>query len=292
MLVLDHYLEVLTFKPGALPGATALVQARATGSFTSAHEAFWAAARKAHGDGGGTRALIEVLLLHRHMPPRRCRCRDHRRAVRSGADQRRCRRCRGPQTPGAERGRPNRSTTVTVSEPEQRVVSLTERRSADPEAVIAGLPRIRGRCRRSPPTTSCSVDAVGTGHHRARDRSEGERPCQPLRRRRGMTEQAAAAAIDQACRLLRLPTIRGRFAEIAAAAEQEQLTYRGSWPSCCWPNATTGTDAAPSAGSRPPGSPGTSGCRTSTSTPTRTSTRPRSTPSPAAAGSATASRCA
>ncbi len=53
-------------KPGALRGATALVQARTAGTFTSAHEAFWAAARTALGDGGGTRALVEVLLLHRH----------------------------------------------------------------------------------------------------------------------------------------------------------------------------------------------------------------------------------
>ncbi len=67
-LNLDHYLEVLTRKPGALPGATALVQARAAGLFTSAHEAFWAAARMTHGDSGGTRALVEVLLLHRHHP--------------------------------------------------------------------------------------------------------------------------------------------------------------------------------------------------------------------------------
>jgi hypothetical protein len=66
VLVLDHYLEVLVRKPGALRGATALVQARAAGTFTSAHEAFWAAARKSLGDGGGTRALVEVLLLHRH----------------------------------------------------------------------------------------------------------------------------------------------------------------------------------------------------------------------------------
>ena len=66
-LTLDHYLEVLQRKPGALPGATALVQARASGVFTPTHEAFWAAARKANGDGGGTRALIEVLLLHRHL---------------------------------------------------------------------------------------------------------------------------------------------------------------------------------------------------------------------------------
>jgi hypothetical protein len=68
VLLLDHYLEVLARKPGALVGATALVQARAAGTFTAAHEAFWAAARAAHGDGGGTRALVEVLLLHRHLP--------------------------------------------------------------------------------------------------------------------------------------------------------------------------------------------------------------------------------
>lgn len=66
-LDLDHYLEVLVRKPGALPGATALEQARAAGRFTPVHDAWWAAACKAHGDKDGTRALIEVLLLHRHM---------------------------------------------------------------------------------------------------------------------------------------------------------------------------------------------------------------------------------
>jgi transposase len=66
-LVLDHYLEILMGKPGALPGSTALAQARATGAFTAAHEAFWAAARARHGDAEGTRALIEVLLLHRRL---------------------------------------------------------------------------------------------------------------------------------------------------------------------------------------------------------------------------------
>jgi len=63
---LDHYLEILLSKPGALAGSTALAAARAEGRFTPAHEAFWAAARAAHGDAAGTRALIEVLLLHRH----------------------------------------------------------------------------------------------------------------------------------------------------------------------------------------------------------------------------------
>jgi transposase len=67
VLELDHYLEILLRKPGALPGATALAQARAAGAFTGEHEAFWTAARKSLGDAAGTRALIEVLLLHRHL---------------------------------------------------------------------------------------------------------------------------------------------------------------------------------------------------------------------------------
>ncbi|VVJ18374.1 Mobile element protein [Amycolatopsis camponoti] len=49
-----------------LPGATALEQARAAGKFTPVHDAWWAAVRKVHGDRDGTRALIQVLLLHRH----------------------------------------------------------------------------------------------------------------------------------------------------------------------------------------------------------------------------------
>ncbi|MFE5560698.1 hypothetical protein [Streptomyces sp. NPDC056544] len=67
-LDLDHYLEALVRKPGALPGATALDQARSAGRFTPVHDAWWEAAVKAHGERDGTRALIEVLLLGRHLP--------------------------------------------------------------------------------------------------------------------------------------------------------------------------------------------------------------------------------
>ena len=45
--------------------------------------------------------------------------------------------------------------------------------------------------------------------------------------RHPMSEPAATAAIDQGCRMLRLPTIRDRFAEIAATAERERQTYLG-----------------------------------------------------------------
>jgi transposase len=68
VLTLDHYLEVLRYKPGAMPGATALAQARAAGAFTPGHQRYWDAARRARGDSDGTRALTEVLLGHRTLP--------------------------------------------------------------------------------------------------------------------------------------------------------------------------------------------------------------------------------
>ena len=68
VLALDHYLGVLAIKTGAFPGATALARARAGGAFGPAHERFWAEARRRLGDRDGTRALIEVLLLHRTIP--------------------------------------------------------------------------------------------------------------------------------------------------------------------------------------------------------------------------------
>ena len=137
-LVLDHYLEVLAHKPGALPGATALVQARAVGTFTSAHEAFWAAARKAHGDADGTRELVEVLLLHRHM--RSVDIVDGLAAalavgaVRADVVAVEARRVAQARPAGTAHD------VVAAPEPARRVVSLTERRLAEPEAVIAGLP--------------------------------------------------------------------------------------------------------------------------------------------------------
>jgi len=67
-LDLDHYLEILLRKPGALPGSVPLKQARAAGTFTPAHQRLWDTARARLGDGPGTRVLIEVLLLHRRLP--------------------------------------------------------------------------------------------------------------------------------------------------------------------------------------------------------------------------------
>jgi transposase len=67
ILELDHYLEVLSIKPGAFAGASALVVARRSGAFSATHQRFWDLARRSLGDAAGTRALIAVLLLHRTM---------------------------------------------------------------------------------------------------------------------------------------------------------------------------------------------------------------------------------
>lgn len=138
-VVLDHYLEVLRQKPGALPGATALARARETGVFTEAHDAFWAAARKTDGEAGGTRSLIDVLLLHRSMPAEDVIA-GIRAALQIGAvtaDVVAVEARRHGSTGGLG---PHGHLRELPPGREQRVVSLTQRRLADPAAVIAGLP--------------------------------------------------------------------------------------------------------------------------------------------------------
>ncbi|WP_199281977.1 IS21 family transposase [Salinibacterium sp. CAN_S4] len=145
---LDHYLDVLKLKPGALPGSTALAHARATGAFTSAHEAFWAAARKTDGDAVATRELIDVLLLHRSMDAADVVA-GLQAAVTVGAVTadvvavearlHASQHHETPGTPSSGRGRV-RFPSAEQQRSELRVVSLTQRRLADPAAVIAGLP--------------------------------------------------------------------------------------------------------------------------------------------------------
>ncbi|MEU1106593.1 IS21-like element helper ATPase IstB [Streptomyces tibetensis] len=47
-----------------------------------------------------------------------------------------------------------------------------------------------------------------------------------MTRKRGLTEEAATASIDQACRMLRLPTIRQQFPDLAEGAARDQMSYR------------------------------------------------------------------
>jgi len=65
VLELDHYLDVLTKKPGALAGSTALEQCRAQGRWPASYDQFWDVLRQRQGKQEGTRAMIDVLLLAR-----------------------------------------------------------------------------------------------------------------------------------------------------------------------------------------------------------------------------------
>ena len=88
-----------------------------------------------------------------------------------------------------------------------------------------------------------------------------------LRRRRGLTEEAAETAVEQACRDLRLPTVRARAGEMLIAAEKEQLTYRGFLAELLLAECDDRSRrrSAPPAGSRRLASPARSGWVTSIS---------------------------
>ena len=65
ILNLEHYLEALTKKPGALAGSTPLEQWRAQGRWPASFDRFWEMLKQKRGRQAGTRAMIEVLLLGR-----------------------------------------------------------------------------------------------------------------------------------------------------------------------------------------------------------------------------------
>ena len=139
---LDHYLEVLRTKPGAFPGSTALAQARAAGTFTAAQGSVLGRRPEDRRRRGRHEELIDVLLLHRSMGAA-----DGDAGLVSALQV-------GAVTADvvaveARRHaitRPSEASELVLSNasiPDHRVISLTQRRLADPEAVIAGLPADR-----------------------------------------------------------------------------------------------------------------------------------------------------
>ena len=63
ILELEHYLEVLERKPGALAGSTALKQWRERGRWPAEYDRYWEVLIRRHGKQPGTRQMIELLGL-------------------------------------------------------------------------------------------------------------------------------------------------------------------------------------------------------------------------------------
>jgi transposase len=66
VLNLEHYLEALSKKPGALAGSTPLEQWRAQGRWPESFDRLWDALKQRRGKRDGTRAMIDLLLVGRH----------------------------------------------------------------------------------------------------------------------------------------------------------------------------------------------------------------------------------
>ena len=63
VLDLEHYLDVLERKPGALAGSSPLKQGRERGRWPESFDRLWQSLRERHGPQAGTRAMIELLTL-------------------------------------------------------------------------------------------------------------------------------------------------------------------------------------------------------------------------------------
>lgn len=161
-LDLDHDLEALIRKPGALPARPRWT--RASGRFTPVHDASWDAARKAHGDADGTRALIDVLLLHRHI------AHQHVVAGLAAALEVGALTNADAVALGARKAEDGRRAATPSAMPDRAELArqvahfLTERR------LRTRLPTTRARCQTSASTTTCCPAGAGTPGRRAAER--------------------------------------------------------------------------------------------------------------------------
>jgi hypothetical protein len=65
VLELEHYLDVLYLKPGALAGSRPLEQQRRAGLWPDSFDQIWQSLMDRHGKQSGTRQMIELLKLVR-----------------------------------------------------------------------------------------------------------------------------------------------------------------------------------------------------------------------------------
>jgi transposase len=67
VLDLEHYLDVLELKPGALAGSRPLEQWRRAGRWPLSYDLFWTGLKERHGSQAGTKAMVELLQLGRRL---------------------------------------------------------------------------------------------------------------------------------------------------------------------------------------------------------------------------------
>jgi hypothetical protein len=65
VLDLEHYLDILSHKPGAFAGSKPLAPWREAGRWPACHDELWDRLRARHGKQSGTRAMVAVLALGR-----------------------------------------------------------------------------------------------------------------------------------------------------------------------------------------------------------------------------------
>lgn len=73
VLDLEHYLDVLGHKPGAMAGSKPLEQWRQAGRWPACYDELWARLRARHGKQNGTRAMVAVVALGREFSHDRLR---------------------------------------------------------------------------------------------------------------------------------------------------------------------------------------------------------------------------
>src|SRR3954466_6338418 len=73
VLELEHYLDVLSRKPGALAGSRPLEQQRRAGLWPDSFDQIWHSLMMRHGKQTGTREMVELLKLTRQFGQERLR---------------------------------------------------------------------------------------------------------------------------------------------------------------------------------------------------------------------------
>jgi IstB-like ATP binding protein len=170
--------------------------------FTAVHEAFWAAARAKHGDAEGTKTLIDLLLTHRKLPAA---------AVIAGM--------RAALAAGSV------SVDVVVIEARKHLAAGGAAQHVGGHTARTPRPAT-GRPVAGPVGGRLRPTAVPAGRRRPGSSPRSRTTGAAAAPRDELTDTAADAAIEAACRILRLPTIRARHAEIAAAATRQHAGYK------------------------------------------------------------------